>query len=87
MRHGVAAATQAFASFTRGGSVSGGLTSRTTAVRMTSVVNVKPSDRASNCATTGISPVYRLLFQGTDPKDEVGALMGRKLRAEHEHHE
>jgi len=26
--------------------------------------------------------VYRLLFEGTDPKDEVGALMGRKLKAE-----
>lgn len=28
--------------------------------------------------------VYRLLFEGTDPKDEVSALMGRKLRAEAE---
>lgn len=26
--------------------------------------------------------VYRLLFEGTDPKDEVSALMGRKLKAE-----
>jgi glycerol-3-phosphate dehydrogenase (NAD(P)+) len=31
--------------------------------------------------------VYRLLFQGTDPRDEVSALMGRKLRTEHDAHD
>jgi glycerol-3-phosphate dehydrogenase (NAD(P)+) len=31
--------------------------------------------------------VYRLLFEGTDPKDEVSALMGRKLRTEHDAHD
>jgi glycerol-3-phosphate dehydrogenase (NAD(P)+) len=29
--------------------------------------------------------VYRLLFAGSDPRDEVSALMGRKLRTEHDH--
>jgi len=31
--------------------------------------------------------VYRLLFAGTDPRDEVSALMGRKLRTEHDAHD
>jgi glycerol-3-phosphate dehydrogenase (NAD(P)+) len=31
--------------------------------------------------------VYRLLFAGTDPRDEVSALMGRKLRTEHDVHD
>jgi glycerol-3-phosphate dehydrogenase (NAD(P)+) len=31
--------------------------------------------------------VYRLLFLGTDPRDEVSALMGRKLRTEHDAHD
>lgn len=31
--------------------------------------------------------VYRLLFQGTDPRDEVSVLMGRKLRTEHDTHD